>query len=153
MVFVAGGVGINPLISMVTFLAREKESRGILGFEVVFLYSTRDPTGAEGLQDILFLRRLQDVSRAIGQEGEFTLFLTSGKEAGEAGEVKVEGFHNLQRRRIQERDLMGALGPVKERGSTVCYICGVPGMTDDFVERVRRVDGMKEENVLFEKWW
>ena len=57
------------------------------------------------------------------------------------------------KRRIQEEDLLETLGPAEERGSTVCYICGVPTMTDQFIDQARKAEGMLEENVLFEKWW
>jgi NAD(P)H-flavin reductase len=60
---------------------------------------------------------------------------------------------SVQRRRIIEKDLIDALGLVGERPETVCYICGVPGMTDEFVGKARRAEGMEGENVLFEKWW
>ncbi len=50
-------------------------------------------------------------------------------------------------------DILDALGPVEARKGTVCYICGIPVMTDDFVEKAKKADGMEEANVLSEKWW
>lgn len=35
---------------------------------------------------------------------------------------------------------------------TVCYLCGPPKMTDEFVEVLRALLGEKER-VIFEKWW
>ena len=64
-------------------------------------------------------------------------------------------------RRITERDLSGALdgwrkpvyGPEHDRQGTVCYVCGPPRMTDEFVAFLSRQEGMSEQRVLCEKWW
>jgi ferredoxin-NADP reductase len=156
-VFVAGGVGINPLMSMVSTLEHVKKESGELGFSVKFLYTTRDPGSSRSPTEILFLERLQSVFRTLGTEGELHLFLTPSKNT--AGGSSAEGVGlddkslSVQRRRITQKDLIDALGPVEERPETLCYICGVPGMTDEFVEKATRAEGMDEENVLFEKWW
>ncbi|CZR68480.1 uncharacterized protein PAC_18379 [Phialocephala subalpina] len=159
-VFVAGGVGINPLMSMVRFLAdkyrHERKTLGDIarvGFEVRFLYSTKE---LEKAVEILFLERLAEIFEMFGTEGKLELFLTGSKETSQEGDGSIEvAGHKVsaRRRRITDNDLFEALGPVETRASTVCYICGVPGMTDDFVEKARKVEGMLEENVLFEKWW
>jgi hypothetical protein len=150
-------VGINPLMSMVSTLEQVKKESGDLGFSVKFLYTTRDPGSSRSPAEILFLERLQSVFRTLGTEGELHLFLTPSKKTAEGNSADGVGFDDkrlsVQRRRINEKDLIGMLGPVEERPETVCYICGVPGMTDEFVEKVRRSEGMDEENVLFEKWW
>lgn len=56
-------------------------------------------------------------------------------------------------RRIKHEDLMEALGPVEERKGVVVYICGPPGMTDEFVKVMSRAEGIERERVLCEKWW
>ena len=156
-VFVAGGVGINPLISMVSTLEHVKKESGELGFSVKFLYTTRDPGSSRSPTEILFLERLQSIFRTLGTEGELHLFLTPSKNTAEGPSTDAVGFNDkslsVQRRRITQKDLIDTLGPVEERPETVCYICGVPEMTDEFVEKARRAEGIGEENVLFEKWW
>jgi ferredoxin-NADP reductase len=156
-VFVAGGVGVNPLMSMVSTLEYVKKESGELGFSVKFLYTTRDPGSSRSPAEILFLDRLQSVFRTLGTEGELRLFLTPSKNTAEGSSAKVVGLDDkslsVQRRRITQKDLIDTLGPVEERPETLCYICGVPGMTDEFVEKAKRAKGMGEENVLFEKWW
>jgi hypothetical protein len=43
-------------------------------------------------------------------------------------------------------------GPVvEERRGNVCYISGIPTMTDEFVENAKKADGVVEANVLSEK--
>ena len=56
-------------------------------------------------------------------------------------------------RRIGHEDLMEALGPVEERKGAVSYICGPPGMTDEFVGFMKSAEGMQGERVFCEKWW
>jgi hypothetical protein len=42
-----------------------------------------------------------------------------------------------------------------EKDAAVVYVCGPPGMTDEFVEGLVGEGGlgMERERVLFEKWW
>ena len=56
-------------------------------------------------------------------------------------------------RRIDERDLEAALGPVGEREGVVAYVCGPPTMTDWAVAALRRAEGVIPERILCEKWW
>ncbi|EKD12423.1 uncharacterized protein L3040_001034 [Drepanopeziza brunnea f. sp. 'multigermtubi'] len=162
-VFVAGGVGINPLISMLGSIAEaEEHSRGGAGgrgFDVRFLYSVRALQGAGGAsEEILFLDRLRRLLARLGGEGELRLFVT-GAGAGEAAAAaaaaaeEAQGF-TVEQRRIRKSDLEDALGSsASERAGTVCYVCGVPRMTDEFVHLATRVEGMDESRVLSEKWW
>lgn len=149
-VFVAGGVGIDPFMSMLSYIAQTKEVQGRqeLGFEVVLLYTTKLIPETEG--EILFLKRLRRVFENLGGEAEMRLFLTGEGVDSDGGEG--DGG-TVRRRRIEKSDLLDALGCVEDRQGTVCYVCGVPSMTDEFVEYMKGVEGMREENVLCERWW
>ncbi|TVY41464.1 Oxidoreductase NAD-binding domain-containing protein [Lachnellula occidentalis] len=150
-VFIAGGVGINPLMSMLSQLVIDRDAND--DFEVQFLYSTKDP-GASNLSRILFLERVQQAFKALGDKSQFQLFLTQSKDKPLDGKCQVAGEEMpIQRRRIQEEDVLRALGPVDERSDTVCYVCGVPGMTDALVNLAQKAEGMDERNVFCEKWW
>ena len=152
-VLVAGGVGINPLMSILSHLSNLDP----IPFEIRFLYTLRDPgderMGDERMGDeILFLGRLVKIFNLLEKEEALQVFLTSGKrESGviwcNENEVPFNG------RRIGKRDLEQALGEVEERKGTVVYICGVPGMTDEFVKIAKEAEGMDERHVLCEKWW
>ncbi len=153
-VFIAGGVGINPLISMLSVIAEQKKTGGVeggnLGFDVIFLYSVRSSSDSEGRnEEILFLSRLRDIFKLLDKEGELKLFVTGKK----GGEVQGSEGVKLERRRIDERDLEDALGDLGDRDGTVVYVCGVPGMTDRFVESAVKAEGMDGKRVLSEKWW
>ncbi|KAK8135887.1 ferredoxin reductase-like protein [Apiospora sp. TS-2023a] len=163
-VFVAGGVGINPLIAMASSLVPP------LPFKVKFLYSVKDPltpdlgpSGESKKRDaskILFLDRLVKIFRE-GEEnvkGELKLFLTCGggheeeKGAIEVGESSKVTFLS---RRMEIGDVEEAVGGPAERRFAVVYVCGVPDMTDSFVYKLRSKDGLSMEphRVLCEKWW
>ena len=147
-VFIAGGVGINPLMSIVSHLVQQDPPP----FEIKFLYTLRDPGDGRSGDSILFLERLVKIFNKLEKEESLKVFLTSGQnEEGlidcNENEVKFRG------RRIGKKDLWDVLGPVEERKGTVAYICGVAGMTDEFVEAAKEAEGMDERHVLCEKWW
>lgn len=150
-VFVAGGVGINPLISILSHL-REMKTKSIeVPREFIFVYSIKDLGSVEKNTKILFLERVVQNLEVLG--GTFKLFLTGGDGMG-AGTIEVGGrMIEPQRRRVGREDIISILGPVEDRRNTACYVCGVPSMTDEFVNLLQKADGMDERNVLFERWW
>jgi len=151
-VFVAGGVGINPLMSILSHLAELED----LPFEVRFLYTLRDPGPPRFASTILFLERLARIFKESGVEGSLDTYLTSkkGTGQGEKGVVLCEsGDLDFRSRRITSQDLLDALGPVEQRQNTVCYVCSVPTMTDELVEQAQRAEGVDPRQVLFERWW
>ncbi|KAL2157572.1 hypothetical protein VTH06DRAFT_5950 [Thermothelomyces fergusii] len=143
--------------------------------EVEVLYSAREPRGGEGEEagvpdsgavsgsSILFLERVARLLRSGRVKGRLRLFLTGsasaaggGHETERQGVVRCNGGADLVpflRRRMTVGDVQEAVGADKE--AAVVYICGVPRMTDDFVEALVSPEGfgMHRERVLFEKWW
>ncbi|RYO93619.1 hypothetical protein DL766_010542 [Monosporascus sp. MC13-8B] len=153
-VFVAGGVGVNPLMSMLSTLAEKPD---FAPFEVEFLYSIRDP-GRERREAarMLFLDRIASIFAEGRLKGRLRLFLTGGDEAegdiplsGAAGHGKVR----FRGRRMTADDAAAAVGA--DRRFAVVYVCGVPAMTDEFVRRLTDPAGlaMEPHRVLCEKWW
>ncbi|GAD97839.1 hypothetical protein PVAR5_6521 [Paecilomyces variotii No. 5] len=162
-VFIAGGVGINPLISMFSHLSNNDTASVSPGTEVHFLYSTRLPSvksasdSQEALDQILFLPHLREIihSHAPSRRLHISLdlFVTN-----------LDEYHNIRSsppkdmkihdRRITADDLKAAVtgSSGDETGSgTVCYVCGPPPMTDGFVDRLTGMIG--RERVFCEKWW
>ena len=161
-VFIAGGVGVNPIISMLGAMdwkgtdmmegkAAWGQSSGVGGMRqrVRVLYSSkREKEGR-----ILFEDRLEGItSRWENVEGvdmALTVF-----ETGDGGrDEEHKGVVKRRKGRIQHEDLFDALGPQDQRKNTVVYVCGVPGMTDEFVDLLKDAPGMDERRVLCEKWW
>ncbi|KAI0197435.1 hypothetical protein EV127DRAFT_507669 [Xylaria flabelliformis] len=90
-VFVAGGMGVNPLISMLGSLAAAATQPG---FEVHFLYSLKDPDhgnkGARKARDMLFVERIARIFRGGKVRGGFRVFLTSSSTAERGKEQEEE---------------------------------------------------------------
>lgn len=149
---VAGGLGVNPLVSMLGHLAEQYPPPR---FEVRFLYSAKYPGTGEGAE-VLFQERVASIFARERVRGELRLFLTGGGD-GMDGEPKVWSCNEvdvpLERRRMTVQDVVAAVG--KDKHFAAVYVCGVPAMTDEFVSKLTSPEdlGMEVHRVLFEKWW
>ncbi|KAK0375924.1 hypothetical protein CLIM01_06716 [Colletotrichum limetticola] len=151
-VFIAGGVGVNPLMSIVSHLAEG---------EVPSSVSPPEESGEDSLIDsekILFMERLAAIFGREKVRGQMRLFLTglgpgiaSGEPVLHCNEMDVP----FKRRRMGLGDVSEALGPEAERGDALVYVCGIPSMTDELVESLTSKSGLnlRPERVLCEKWW
>ncbi|KAI2602416.1 hypothetical protein GGR54DRAFT_645041 [Hypoxylon sp. NC1633] len=157
-VFVAGGVGINPLISMLGTLA-ESTDKEPCSFDVQFLYSLKDDVSKEPRQAarFLFLERLVSIFGSGKVNGHLQLFLTGDAREGEGEGVMSCGEEGskvpFRRRRMTMDDVSAAVGGASERKAAVVYVCGHPKMTDEFVTGLRHELGMEPCRVLCERWW
>lgn len=152
LIFIAGGVGINPLISMLSHLAENPNPRQ----SISFLYTLRDPgEGERKPERMLFLNRLAEILvKHRKMKGELNLYLSPGPGGKQGGDGTIEGLDlPFKRRRITVDDVDQVLGDDKR--FSVVYICGVPGMTDEFVDKLTSPQGLglDKHRVLFEKWW
>lgn len=178
-VFVAGGVGINPLISMASHLgelnAESKEEDGA-GPEVLFLYSARaeqtpldsgDDNGDNAADSVPFLQRLASLFSRGAVRGRLQVFLTgsdvSGDGHGHGDSVLPCNAEDVPcvRRRITTADLDAAVtrddggGGGGDLNNVYVYVCGVPTMTDVFVAHLtgKEGPGLSAHQVMCEKWW
>jgi hypothetical protein len=158
-VFVAGGVGINPIISMLRAMdsvgPAATDRIGGLPRRTTVLYSSRRNRSPDGKkEDVLFYDDLLHLaSKWKSKDGVdywYTFFETSA--GGRDGEDEG-GNVRYRNRRISHEDLQEALGPKDDRANTVVYVCGLPAMTDEFVEVLSKAKGMEKRRVLTEKWW
>lgn len=122
-------------------------------FTVEFLYSMRDPgEGHRDPKEMLFLERLAGLFGPGRLQGDLKLFLTT--PGGGGGEGRIPSLDlAFEQRRITVQDVGEAIGADKR--SAVVYVCGVPRMTDEFVEKLTSPAGLGLEphKVLYEKWW
>lgn len=143
----------SPLMSIISHL-HQKPPKNVV--RIQFLYMTRFPR-SENPSSILFLDRLRTLFQDSTYDGTFALFLTQCSEAEVDDLVERMGTSLFRPEtvcgRISHMALLGAISPLEERKGTVAYVCGVPGMTDEFVEVLREAEGMEEKRVLCEKWW
>ena len=159
-VLIAGGVGINPIMSMVSAMDLQGPKRmGGLPPRLRVLYSSKRGVGNEGRpEEVLFEQRLKAIAakRAQKEDGvdfRYTFFETPRDASQEGAENDVPENMQVQRRRITHGDLFDALGPEDKRQNTLVYACGLPSMTDEYVELLGKAPGMAEKRVLCEKWW
>ncbi|KAL7813477.1 hypothetical protein V8C26DRAFT_162011 [Trichoderma gracile] len=171
-VFVAGGVGVNPLVSMLSYIADNKQTTPLVD-DVVFLYASKMPRSGN-LSDILFLER---ITRFFGEgkvQGRVKLFVTGAADAaavasspssssqqgmpgGNRTTIAAGAMREMngttvevQNRRITSADVEDAVGAGRDSG-TVVYVCGPRGMTDELVEKLSGF--IDPRRVLTEKWW
>lgn len=150
-------------MSILSHLAEKKPSTAPQT-TIHFLYSTRDPgKGQRHVHKILFLDRLAGIFDGQGfVKGELNLFLTPGPNGGSGdagpqpdGQVGlIDGFSfPITRRRVTVDDIARIIGDDKQ--SAVVYLCGLPTMTDDFVQKLSSPDGLGLEpyRIMYEKWW
>ncbi|KAL8991498.1 MAG: hypothetical protein Q9169_007853 [Polycauliona sp. 2 TL-2023] len=155
--FVAGGVGINPLMSILSHLhqnPRDPELR------ISLIYSTHAPQSKD-LSSILFLNRLRDFDLMGYKNTPFVkLYLTQCSDRDAMDMVlrynrpEEEAIHSTYSGRIDRKALRSTVdhGDKGWPKQAVVYICGPPGMTDEF-EQVYLDLGIKRERILTEKWW
>lgn len=159
MVLIAGGVGINPIMSMVSAMHEAGITNTSDGMPrtVRVLYSSRretDPHSRGDEEEVLFEKRLRDIaerwSNSQDVDYKYTFFETSGNSTKEDEHT---GNVTTRYRRINHHDLYEAIGPEDGRKTTFVYVCGLPTMTDQFVSLLKQSPGMDAERVLCEKWW
>lgn len=152
-VFVAGGVGVNPLMSMLSYIA-EGNGKDTAALDVSFMYASKMPRSGN-LSDIVFLER---ITRAFGEgkvKGKVKLFITAAGENATSQQEEQTRYINgapveIQPRRLKIADINEAIGGEDHEG-TVVYVCGPPPMTDELVEKLAAV--MDSRRVLTERWW
>ncbi|EWG47163.1 hypothetical protein FVEG_16077 [Fusarium verticillioides 7600] len=137
-VFVAGGVGINPLVSMMGHIAEEGYN-----LEVKVLYASKLPV--QGLGGVLFLDRIRKWFKANQLIGDLKMFTTGIYE----GQVESREL-DVHERRFTFEDVKEAVG---EKNKSVVYVCGPATMTDEIVDGLTGDRGMDKNRVMLEKWW
>lgn len=163
-VFIAGGVGINPIMSMIT--AMDMQGAGKLGGmprRIRLYYSSRRRVDKQGNpEEILFEKRLEAIARKwVKKEGVdfgYTLFETSESDGVREHTVEEQGkderstYMTVLKRRMNYDDLNKEIKS-KRPENTLVYVCGLPSMTDDYVDVIKKAPGFDEKRVLCEKWW
>ena len=176
---IAGGVGINPLMSIISSFVVSRTWPS----SVTLLYGTKTAEH-EDLSDILFFNRLikavensfaadHDKSRHLDLE----MFVTSprpnsikssGTHLSSQVELASEPLFRRWARRMTIDDIRRKMGvdvaskslsaseemtPKTDISNTVFYVCGPQAMTDEFVDEIKQIPRVIPENVLCEKWW
>nr|XP_002716235.1 oxidoreductase NAD-binding domain-containing protein 1 [Oryctolagus cuniculus]XP_008264266.1 oxidoreductase NAD-binding domain-containing protein 1 [Oryctolagus cuniculus]XP_051674453.1 oxidoreductase NAD-binding domain-containing protein 1 [Oryctolagus cuniculus] len=141
LVLIAGGVGINPLLSILRHAAdlhREREDKGS-GYEigtVKLFYS------AKSTSELLFKKNILNLVNEF--PGKIACSLHVTKQTTQIG-AELEPY--ITEGRITEEELRDHISR-----ETLFYICGPPPMTD-FFSRHLEDSHVPREHIRFEKWW
>jgi len=132
---IAGGVGINPLLSIwlhasSMYKANDKDKAN----SVHLLYS------AVNQQELVF-RDIIDTTCEETSQFKSTYFLTRTNEDS-----------NMKMGRIKFEDVKEALSNFEGKGRTLAYLCGPPNMIRDVSQMLKKLD-VPKENVYFELWY
>ena len=139
-VFIAAGVGLTPLMSMVAHLATlnlasKKEDRKVIGH---VLHATK-------ATERLFSDRLLGLARMEGSGIKATFHVTGSADVGSSTE-------NVVNRRLAEDDLRSLLAPNSADSSPVVFLCGPNSFEADVLAALKKI-GVPEDRIRFEKWW
>jgi len=139
---IAGGVGINPLVSILRELKAHLESSGHGNFgRCLLLYS------AAHEEELLFKKDIDDLVAAT--DGIDVRYFVTQEKAPDAGSSAI------LRRRIDVEFLRESVFDSESRmKAEQCstYICGPPTMIDDLVPQLHHL-GLSKDKVFYEKWW
>lgn len=156
-VLLAGGVGINPIMSIISAMDLSgAKSLGGLPPRLRLLYSSKRENG----KAILFEERLAQIARKWARRArednvdfQYTLFETTAGTKPNTEQTEDIATMSKQSRRMTLDDLEEALGPEEKRSNTLVYVCGLPSMTDAFVDALKKMPGLDDSRIMFEKWW
>ena len=132
-------------MSMLSHLHKTKQ----MPQQVRLLYTSRLAESGRHVH-FLFIDRIREIANSLSPEQFRMWFYVTGKHQRE---FPRKSRILWRKRRMNHDDLIRAIGKPENRPGVVCYVCGPPAMTDDFVEVLRHAEGMEEQRVLCEKWW
>ncbi|XP_015349857.1 oxidoreductase NAD-binding domain-containing protein 1 [Marmota marmota marmota] len=141
LVLIAGGVGINPLLSILRYSAdlhRERANKGS-GYEIgtIKLFYSAKNTG-----ELLFKKNILDLVNEFPEKIACSLHVTK-----QTTQISAELKPYITEGRITEEEIKDHIS--KE---TLFYICGPPPMTDFFSKQLEN-NHVPKEHICFEKWW
>ncbi|KAK2490700.1 hypothetical protein MC885_012999, partial [Smutsia gigantea] len=141
LVLIAGGVGINPLLSILRHSAdlhRERENKGS-GYEIgtiKLFYS------AKNTSELLFQKNILDLVTEFPEKIACSLHVTK-----QTTQISAELKPYIAEGRITEKEVRDHISE-----ETLFYICGPPPMTDFFSKQLES-SHVPKEHICFEKWW
>ncbi|XP_029938199.1 oxidoreductase NAD-binding domain-containing protein 1 isoform X2 [Salarias fasciatus] len=143
LLLVAGGVGINPLYSILLHtadllrLSRASGGRGHNVGSAHLCYS------AKNTQELLFKSSIIEACREFPDKFSCDFHVTQ-----QSADVDPHLQPFINRGRITEEGLRAHVDPQR----TLCYLCGPPPMIEA-ISKTLTDFGLPKDRILFEKWW
>jgi len=147
-IFVAGGVGITPLYSMMLSLLSKKLEKPELQVKVTLIYS------AQSEQDFLFLNEVKTLQTHFGIDLSLYLLIATSNDKNNSTILhswKKQSPQLNQGQFNQERfaKIISASNSFSQ--TTSCFVCGPPSLIDDVVKFAETINN-KSLSVFHEKW-
>ncbi|CAN9503851.1 unnamed protein product [Ophioblennius macclurei] len=143
LLLVAGGVGINPLYSILLHAAdllRLRRASGGRGYD---LGSAHLCYSAKNTQELLFKSSIIEACREFPDK-----FSCDFRVTQQSADVDPHLQPFINRGRITEEELRTHVDPQR----TLCYLCGPPPMIEAISKTLMDL-GLSKDKILFEKWW
>ncbi|XP_061669798.1 oxidoreductase NAD-binding domain-containing protein 1 [Syngnathoides biaculeatus] len=143
LLLVAGGVGINPLYSILSHaadllpLGRASGGRGCNVGSVHLCYS------AKTTEELLFKNPILRVCREFPDKLTCEFHVTQ-----QSADIEPHLQPFVSRGRITQEELRTHVDPQR----TLCYLCGPPPMIEAISKTLSAL-GLPQDRILFEKWW
>ncbi len=135
LLLVAGGVGINPIISILRHVRDTSSSAAAAS--VLF--------SAKTSQELLFRSDLEEMRANGEKEGVDVRLFVTGQESDRS--------ESVQRRRMCKDDFKAALEklqPTKD-APVFCYLCGPTAMIKEIKQNLTEL-GIDEKHIFYELW-
>lgn len=145
LLLVAGGVGINPLYSIVQHVADiSSDPQNKYTGKTILLFS------AKSKDELLFKDSLMQISN--GCPSILCEYFTT-KPENDDHKIHFEATDSIQSHqgRINESSLQKAISSL-DRSRLTCYICGPPPMIEHMSDILHKLK-IAEDRIHFEKWW
>ncbi|XP_069032346.1 oxidoreductase NAD-binding domain-containing protein 1 isoform X1 [Embiotoca jacksoni] len=143
LLLVAGGVGINPLYSILLHTRDLLHLNQASGGRDYNIGSAHLCYSAKNTQELLFKGSITEACREFPDKFSCDFHVTQ-----QSADVDPHLHPFLNRGRITEEELRAHVDPQR----TLCYLCGPPPMIEAISKTL--VDfGLAKDRILFEKWW
>ncbi|XP_052246779.1 oxidoreductase NAD-binding domain-containing protein 1-like isoform X3 [Dreissena polymorpha] len=140
LLLIAGGVGINPLFSILSHFADickggDARFEGIRASRVVLLYSARNA------QELIFRNQVEAIANTFDNiQCRFHVTQENNSTSG-----------TLKGHRISTQDVSDCFNWLRKE-KTLAYLCGPSKMLSDMAETLQQL-GLARSDIHFEKWW
>ncbi|XP_026156415.1 oxidoreductase NAD-binding domain-containing protein 1 [Mastacembelus armatus] len=143
LLLVAGGVGINPLYSILLHTTDLLHVSGASSGRDFSIGSAHLCYSAKNTQELLFKNSIIEVCQEFPDKFSCDFHVT---QQNTDVDPHLEPFVN--RGRITEEELQAHVNPQR----TLCYLCGPPPMIEAVSKTLWDL-GLPKDRILFEKWW
>ncbi|KAE8282150.1 Oxidoreductase NAD-binding domain-containing protein 1 [Larimichthys crocea] len=143
LLLVAGGVGINPLYSILLHTSDLLHINRASGGRDYNIGSAHLCYSAKNTQELLFKNSITEVCREFPDKFSCDFYVT---QPSTDVDLNLQPF--LSRGRITEEELRARVDPQR----TLCFLCGPPPMIEA-ISKTLMDFGLPKDRILFEKWW